>query len=207
MLANGLTKRYLLWRMKMTRYEAGCYFSISEAVLRIWCFHIHEWFPPVMYLAFHLENGQGVYYTRKRVTEKINNLPKTTLLVLIDLCKTNRVARTLLYYEVPSYYVCVNVKQEETGEIRYKERPGFGQRVLTTPSVIAWSPRAYIVWWSEEMACSIPHSKLLAKLEDKDDAHYKNLYYKNKRNGILRQRTNKNKNNNEFSNCRTGEPF
>jgi len=42
----------------------------------------------------------------------INNPPKTTLLAFFDLCKTDDFAKTLLYVDVPSYYVWENNRFE-----------------------------------------------------------------------------------------------
>lgn len=90
---------------EVTRYEVGRYISSSEAAWRIFCFPIHERFPPVIHLAVHLENGHRVYFTEANVVERINNPPKTTLLSFFELCKVDSFARTLLYCEVPTYYV------------------------------------------------------------------------------------------------------
>lgn len=89
-------------------YESGRYISSSEAVWRILAFPIHERFPTVFHLSVHLENGQGVYfnpYDFSRLTDMINNQPKNTLLAFFELCKTDDFAKTLLYVDVPSYYV------------------------------------------------------------------------------------------------------
>ncbi|XP_063920741.1 uncharacterized protein LOC135135573 [Zophobas morio] len=63
----------------------------------------------------HLENGQRVYFNPNdfnNVTEKVNNPQKTTLLAFFDLCKTDNFAKTLLYVEIPSYYVWKSTKFE-----------------------------------------------------------------------------------------------
>lgn len=86
-------------------YESGRYISSSEAVWRILAFPIHERYPTVFHLAVHLENGQRVYFTSANLIEKLINSPQTTLLAFFDLCKTENFARTLLYHEVPSYFV------------------------------------------------------------------------------------------------------
>ncbi|XP_044591470.1 uncharacterized protein LOC123269700 [Cotesia glomerata] len=93
---------------EVSRYEAGRYISSSEAVWRIFGFHIHERYPPVVHLAVHLENGQKVYFTEENIVYKIANPKKTTLIGFFDLCKVDSFARTLLYSEVPGYYVWRN---------------------------------------------------------------------------------------------------
>ncbi|XP_071575058.1 uncharacterized protein [Temnothorax nylanderi] len=89
-------------------YENGRYISSSEAVWRILAFPIHERYPSVFHLNVHLENGQRVYFNSINLIERINNPPQTTLLAFFELCKTDEFAKTLLYYEVPSYYVWKN---------------------------------------------------------------------------------------------------
>lgn len=89
-------------------YESGRYISSAEAVWRILAFQIHERYPTVFHLAVHLENGQRVYFTSDNLAEKITNPPQTTLLAFFELCKTDNFAKTLLYSEVPSYFVWKN---------------------------------------------------------------------------------------------------
>ncbi|KMQ85421.1 dna helicase, partial [Lasius niger] len=91
-------------------YENGRYISSSEAVWRILAFPIHEKYSAIIHLAVHLENGQRVYFTSNNLVEKIANPPQTTLLAFFDLCKIDDFARTLLYSEVPSYFVWRNNK-------------------------------------------------------------------------------------------------
>lgn len=95
--------------------ENGRYISSSEAVWRIQAFPIQERFPTDFHLSVHLENGQCVYLNpndSSRLTDMINNPPKTTLLAFFDLCKTDDFAKTLLYVDVPSYYVWENNRFE-----------------------------------------------------------------------------------------------
>jgi len=83
-------------------YESGSYISSAEKVWRILSFSIH--------LAVHLENGQRVYFIPNNLAENLNNSSKTTLLAFFELCKTDVFAKTLLYSEVPSYFVFKNNK-------------------------------------------------------------------------------------------------
>lgn len=92
-------------RDEVKLYESGRYISSSEAVWRILAFPIHERYPTVFHLAVHLENGQRVYFTSNNLAEKLSNPPQTTLLAFFELCKTDDFAKTLLYSEVPSYFV------------------------------------------------------------------------------------------------------
>ena len=86
-------------------YQTGRYISSSEAVWRILSFSIHERYPAVVQLAVHLENGQRVYFTAENVQNKLINPPLTTLMAFFQLCKTDDFAKSLLYPDVPSYYV------------------------------------------------------------------------------------------------------
>lgn len=89
-------------------YESGRYISSTEAVWRILGFLIHERFPTVVHLAVHLENGQRIYFNPQNLVDKLNNPKKTTLLAFFKLCQKDDFAKTLLYFEVPAYYVWNN---------------------------------------------------------------------------------------------------
>lgn len=95
---------------EVTRYESGRYISISEAAWRILGFLIHERYPPVMHLSVHLENGQRAYFNPNDAKDKIRNPPNTTLLGFFNPCKVDFFAQTLLYSEIPVYYVWKNNK-------------------------------------------------------------------------------------------------
>lgn len=97
-------------RDEVSLYESGRYISSSEAVWRILGFPVHERYPTVVHLAVHLENGQRVYFNAKNIVHKIANPPTTTLLAFFNLCNTDEFAKTLLYAEVPSYFVWTNNK-------------------------------------------------------------------------------------------------
>jgi len=95
---------------EISKYEAGRYISSSEAAWRILRIPIHERFPPVMHLSVHLENGQRIYFTTDNASEKVQNPNSTTLLGFFELCKNDSFARTLLYSEVPAYFIWKNNK-------------------------------------------------------------------------------------------------
>ncbi|XP_044591373.1 uncharacterized protein LOC123269604 [Cotesia glomerata] len=108
---------------EVKKYQAGRYISSSEAVWRILCFSIHDRFPSVMHLAVHLENGQRVYFTEGNVIDKVVNPPKTTLMAFFELCNCDNFAKTLLYFEVPAYYVWKNNHFERRK--KGKDVPGY----------------------------------------------------------------------------------
>lgn len=91
-------------------YESGRFISSSEAVWRILGFQIHDRYPTVTNLDVHLENGQRVYFTSTNLKERLANPPITTLLAFFELCQVDEFAKTLLYLEVPAYYVWQNKK-------------------------------------------------------------------------------------------------
>ncbi|KAL4126243.1 hypothetical protein QTP88_010468 [Uroleucon formosanum] len=90
---------------EIKNYESGRYISSSEAVLRVFKFPTHELFSTVVHLAVPLENGQKVYFNEKNLYDRVNSLPTTTLLSFFDFCKVNEFAKSLLYPEIPAYYV------------------------------------------------------------------------------------------------------
>ncbi|CAB3235853.1 unnamed protein product [Arctia plantaginis] len=91
---------------EVEKYLNGRYISSSEALWRFFQFPIHERLPAVVHLAIHLENGQRVYfYNNENLQDRVNNPSPTTLTAFFDLCKRDNFAKTLLYHEVPQYYV------------------------------------------------------------------------------------------------------
>lgn len=93
---------------EVSRHLVGRYISSSEAAWRMFCFPIHERYPPVMHLAVHLENRQRVYITTDNITDRVQIPPMTTLLAFFELCKVDNFAKGLLYCDVPAYYVWKN---------------------------------------------------------------------------------------------------
>lgn len=55
-----------------------------------------------------MENGQRVYFSEDDLKDRLENPKKTTLMAFFDLCKEDEFAKTLLYRQVPSYYVFAN---------------------------------------------------------------------------------------------------
>ena len=90
---------------EVTNYQQGRYISSSEAVWRLLNFPIHQRYPTVVHLAVHLEGGQRVYYKPGQPTAHLTDTPpKTTLTAFFYLCKTDPLAKTLLYSEVPRHF-------------------------------------------------------------------------------------------------------
>lgn len=55
-----------------------------------------------------MENGQRVYFDSNNLSDKVTNPPNTTLLAFFKLCQSDNFSKTLLYSEVPAYYVWNN---------------------------------------------------------------------------------------------------
>ncbi|GFV90790.1 ATP-dependent DNA helicase [Trichonephila clavipes] len=94
----------LSMKLRNTRLE-DIRVSSNEAAWRIFPFPMHERNPAGIHLSIHLENGQRVYFTNANVLQRALNPPGTTLTAFFTLCQEDAFARTLLYSEVPSYYV------------------------------------------------------------------------------------------------------
>ena len=84
----------------------GRYICSNEDIWRILSVYIHERFPNIVHLSVHLENGQRVYFSAENAREKIIRPPETTLTAFFKLCQSDDFAKTLLYCDVPRYYVC-----------------------------------------------------------------------------------------------------
>ncbi|GFW94250.1 ATP-dependent DNA helicase [Trichonephila clavipes] len=107
---------------EVTTYQQGRYISSSEAVWRLLNFPIHQRYPTVVHLAVHLEGGQRVYYEPGQPTAHLTDTPrKTTLTAFFDFCKTDPLAKTLLYSEVPRHF-CWDASQK-VWQIRKKGVP------------------------------------------------------------------------------------
>ncbi|UYV71174.1 hypothetical protein LAZ67_8002034 [Cordylochernes scorpioides] len=61
--------------------------------------------PMVQHLSVHLKNGQRVYFTSANAALQAHRPPKTTLTEYFALCQRDNFAKTLLYVEVPVYYI------------------------------------------------------------------------------------------------------
>ncbi|UYV75653.1 hypothetical protein LAZ67_13000856 [Cordylochernes scorpioides] len=90
---------------EVLEYQRGRYISSNEAVWRILGFPIHRRHQMVQHLSVHLENGQRVYFNSANAALQAHRPPKTTLTELFALCQRDNFAKTLLYVEVPVYYI------------------------------------------------------------------------------------------------------
>lgn len=90
---------------EVQQFQLGRYISSNEAIWRIFGFSMHERSPTIVHLSVHLENGQRVYFTEHNLRDKVQSPPVTTLTAFFELCRNDPFARTLLYCDVPKYYV------------------------------------------------------------------------------------------------------
>ncbi|XP_029639725.1 uncharacterized protein LOC115214832 [Octopus sinensis] len=93
---------------EVSQYLAGRYISSGKAFWRIFGFPLHQRHPAIIQLAVHLENGQRTYFTEQTAAELAANPNQTTLTGFFRLCQLDTFAKTLLYPQVPSYYVWSN---------------------------------------------------------------------------------------------------
>lgn len=91
---------------EISSFQCGRYLSSSEAVWRLLNFPIHERYPTVIHLAVHTEEGQRVFFRNDQsLTQLVDGPPKaTTLTAFFDICKTDSLAKTLLYCEMPRHF-------------------------------------------------------------------------------------------------------
>ena len=86
-------------------YQIGRYVSSNAAVWRILGFPNHGRYPSVTRLQVHLENGQRVYINDSNAMERSERPPDTTLTSFFQLTSSDEFTKTLMYNEVPQYYV------------------------------------------------------------------------------------------------------
>ncbi|XP_037924355.1 uncharacterized protein LOC119660049 [Hermetia illucens] len=90
---------------EIARYQVGCEVNCNEAIWLIFALPTHERHPIVVHLAVHLENGQRVYFTASNVVQRAETAPATALTSFFAIWQSDPFARTLLYWEVPRYYI------------------------------------------------------------------------------------------------------
>ncbi|GBM13355.1 hypothetical protein AVEN_159774-1 [Araneus ventricosus] len=102
----------------------GRYSNNNEAVWRILRLPIHDWYPTVVHLSVHLENGQRVYFTSDNAHERATQPPDTILTCYFKLCQEDTFAKTLLCAEIPKYYTWKGLKNHFVGGSKVLSFPG-----------------------------------------------------------------------------------
>lgn len=110
---------------EVSQYQIGRYISSNEALWRILSFSIHERYPTVTHLAVHLENGQRVYFTEQNAVQRAERPPSTTLTSFFQTCSSDTFARTLLYSEMPRYFIWNNSSRKFERRKQGKPVPGY----------------------------------------------------------------------------------
>ncbi|XP_075158174.1 uncharacterized protein LOC142231451 [Haematobia irritans] len=93
---------------EISQYQMARYISSNEAVWRIFGFPIHERYPAVVHLPVHLENGNRVYFTGANAQALAEAGGRTKLTAFFELCQYDIFAATLLYAQIPTYFVWNN---------------------------------------------------------------------------------------------------
>ena len=86
-------------------YQVGRYLSSHESCWRLFGFEIHARHPSVEHLQIHLEHQHKLYFIEGKEEQAVSNEQVTTLTGFFDLCKVDDFARSLLYIDVPKYYI------------------------------------------------------------------------------------------------------
>ena len=93
---------------EVKNYQNSRYINANEATFKIFKFPIHKSFPPVTDLDLHLEGKKEVFFNVKKDTEDTINhkvAKDTQLTAFFKLCKHNEFAATLLYQDIPNFFI------------------------------------------------------------------------------------------------------
>ncbi|CAE1250270.1 unnamed protein product [Acanthosepion pharaonis] len=86
-------------------FLAGHVIRSPEGPWHIFSFPIHERFPAIVQVAVHLEKDEIPYFSVDRAMNVAARTKDTTFTAFFKLCRQNEFTRTLMYPDVPSYYV------------------------------------------------------------------------------------------------------
>ena len=93
---------------EIKQYYNCRYISACEGSWRLFGFDIHHRYPPVVRLRFHLPNQQSVIYSTTENVPELMNKPRvceSQFLSWMLLNKTDKLAATLTYIEIPHHFV------------------------------------------------------------------------------------------------------
>ncbi|KAH9082717.1 hypothetical protein LEN26_004115 [Aphanomyces euteiches] len=90
---------------EIAQFQVGRYINSNEAAWRLLGFPIHHRYPAITRLAVHLENYQRVYFTAGSVENVIDHPRDTTLTAFFKLNQHDEFARTVLYPDIPEFYI------------------------------------------------------------------------------------------------------
>jgi hypothetical protein len=92
---------------EITRYVHARYVSPCEAIWRLFEFPTHQEFPPVQYLAVHLQGEQTVYFPDDISPTDLaarTIAARSTLMAFFEYNATHEDGRQYLYSEFPAYF-------------------------------------------------------------------------------------------------------
>jgi len=90
---------------EVKQFQTGRYISSNEAVWRIFSFPIHSRHPNLVHLSVHLENEKKIYFTDENTRNFAAAPAHTILAASFVLCREVEFSITLLYTELPKYYI------------------------------------------------------------------------------------------------------
>ena len=99
---------------EIKNYVDARWVGACEAVWRLFGFELHGRYPPIQRLHVHCKNDHYIVFDQNDTTENIlknKQSSKSTLEEFFKLCENDDLAKTLLYHEVPEYFVWTNEKK------------------------------------------------------------------------------------------------
>jgi hypothetical protein len=93
---------------EIKKYLDRHYVSTLEAAWRIFKFDMHEWFPTIEHLQYHLPNQQMVLFDNDDDLHKVTTRLTISRTMFIEWFKTNRkseAARSLTFDQFPQQWV------------------------------------------------------------------------------------------------------
>ncbi|PAA56554.1 hypothetical protein BOX15_Mlig008917g4 [Macrostomum lignano] len=99
-------------RDEIKEYLSARYIGPMEAVNTILGFEVHNRFPAVIRLCVHKSEEQLVYFNEGTARAKARTPKDSTLTAFFKLCRIDEFAGSLLYTEVPSYFVWHSSERE-----------------------------------------------------------------------------------------------
>lgn len=99
-------------RDEITSYLLARYLGPHEGAQIIFGLEIHSRSPPVVQLCVHLPGENRVFFTERTAALQAVQPQRSTLTAFFDLCHRDEFARTLLYMEIPRFFVWHADKKE-----------------------------------------------------------------------------------------------
>jgi hypothetical protein len=94
---------------EIKKYLNCRYVFASKAAWRIFKFDMHEWFPTIERLQYHLPNQQMVLFDDDDDVQEVATRSAISRMMFIEWFKTNqesKIARSLIFDQFPEQWVC-----------------------------------------------------------------------------------------------------